>query len=213
MPDVLYEKIIEILDGDINIPLGIEKCNKINELLNLSSEKHPYRITEGIYILNFAAFCADYEMIKKLLEDGASPDVITEFYCNESPSLTIAIEYGRVDIVDLLLQYKADINLTNYYDETPLHVACLSSCESNVDIVNRLINNGANINQKDFQGNTSLHCAAGNACNEILDLLFINGGNINEQNNDGQTPLMIARDLWNDEGAERLISFGCDIGK
>lgn len=52
---------------------------------------------------------------------------------------------------------------------------------NSVDVVSRLINNNAGVNQIDCLGNTPLHYAARNgACNEILDLLFINGAQINK---------------------------------
>jgi ankyrin repeat protein len=57
------------------------------------------------------------------------------------------------EIVSLLIEKGADINITNSEYRTPLHQVCV---DRNLEIVRHLLDNGANINAKDSDGMTPL---------------------------------------------------------
>lgn len=65
--------------------------------------------------------------------------------------LIVAANYNQKKIVDLLLNFKADINLCNYDKETPLHRACWCGY---FDIVSALLTCGANVSAQTKSGNT-----------------------------------------------------------
>lgn len=142
-----------------------------------------------------------YDMLKQKLIEGKD--------INFSWVLDRAIEHGRVDIVDLLLgSKKYDVNCEMISRRKAIHMACI---HNKIDIVKRLIYCGAIINDVDIFGNTPLHYAADGACEEILDILFVNGGLVNVQNKNGETPLARATLSDNIDAVKRLVSYGCDI--
>jgi ankyrin repeat protein len=57
------------------------------------------------------------------------------------------------EIVSLLIEKGADINITDSEYRTPLHQVCV---DRNLEIVRHLLDNGANINAKDSDGRTPL---------------------------------------------------------
>ena len=57
------------------------------------------------------------------------------------------------EIVSLLIEKGADINITDIHSRTPLHQVCF---EGTLEIVRNLLDNGANINAKDSYGMTPL---------------------------------------------------------
>lgn len=63
---------------------------------------------------------------------------------------TAALE-GNLDIAQLLLENKADVNKTNDCGESPLHLACF---EENDDMIRLLVSFGADPNLQDEDGNT-----------------------------------------------------------
>jgi len=64
-------------------------------------------------------------------------------------SLYLASEYNRHNIVELLLDNKANLNQTDSKNRTSLFIA---SCNGNSEIVKLLINNGANVTIMPIQG-------------------------------------------------------------
>ena len=61
---------------------------------------------------------ASTKMIAYLLEEGANPNLAT-IYSKRTP-LFYAIQKGRIDVVKLLLKYKANLNVKDYVGMTPL---------------------------------------------------------------------------------------------
>lgn len=64
---------------------------------------------------------------------------------------------GDNQVVQNLLNLKADVNCKNKDNKTPLHLACT---ESRLESALLLLNNGADVNSKDKMGYTPLHCAS-----------------------------------------------------
>jgi ankyrin repeat protein len=99
-------------------------------------------------------------------------------------ALHIAILYGYLECVKLLVKYGANIHTINAQGETPLHLS-----EENVKICKFLLDNGANIHQKDYEKSTVLLNAASTPNNlEVLMLLISYGAEVNTQDAYGNTP-------------------------
>jgi ankyrin repeat protein len=62
--------------------------------------------------------------------------------------------WGRDDVAELLLVYKADVNATGSDGKTPLHFA---ATRANRKMVELLLANKADVNAKDSMGETPLH--------------------------------------------------------
>jgi ankyrin repeat protein len=127
------------------------------------------------------------ENIKILLE--TNPGLINyQIGKNDSNLLQQAILLHKPDIVKLLVEKGADVNMISR-DRMPLSYATFSDCFECVKI---LISNGANINGKDILGKTPLMyaLARGPKVNEeCIHYLLNNGANIEEKDEYGWTAL------------------------
>jgi ankyrin repeat protein len=100
----------------------------------------------------------------------------------------VAVNTGNLDIVKLLLDNGASINMKDTDGYTPLHHAANrkkledpNSMEINaklIDIVNLLIDRGANLNVDSISDDTPLDLAARNGDLEMVDLLINRGANL-----------------------------------
>ena len=148
--------------------------------------------------------------------------------------LMVASERGRPDIIKLLLDHKADPNVTGRDGTSAL---MLASENNQPEIVKSLIGRGADPNRQDNNGWTALLKAAyqGNAkCIEILashtkleldrallvatlmerkdavKALLDNGAEVDFRASDGRTPLILAAGKGNRAIVELLLQVGAD---
>ncbi len=103
--------------------------------------------------------------MKLLLDNGARDD----------RALHTAVGTGRQDLVDLVLQYRPDINVRDQYGRTALHLAV---GDENIGMVQLLLEKGADVNARDSQGHTPLYDTWGGGGHEkrIKALLREHGG-------------------------------------
>ena len=80
----------------------------------------------------------------------------TKYDSTKFTPLQIAIDYGHKEIVLLLINKGANINIINDKSNTPLHEVALVGDDL---LAECLINNGADINAKNLSGTTPLHFA------------------------------------------------------
>ena len=148
--------------------------------------------------------------------------------------LMVASERGRPDIIKLLLDHKADPNVTGRDGTSAL---MLASENNQPEIVKSLLGRGADPNRQDNNGWTALLKAAyqGNAkCIEILashtkleldrallvatlmerkdavKALLDNGAEVDFRASDGRTPLILAAGKGNRDIVELLLKVGAD---
>ena len=108
-----------------------------------------------------------------------------------STPLMLASFYGRVEIADILLNKRANINCRNNGNTTSLYLACQ---EGHFGVVNLLINKGANIELKDSEGFGPLHTAVTSFHGhiDIVNLLLKHGAKIESETNMDKTALFLA---------------------
>ena len=121
-----------------------------------------------------------YEMLKILLENGASKSVnVTDAIPRgRAPLHYVVASHGiyprdKERIIKLLISYGADINLRTCDGRTPLDVAIRDA--RSYETVEILIENGADVNLKTAEEKTPLQLAVENGSTEISDLLRKNG--------------------------------------
>src|SRR3990167_6892494 len=124
--------------------------------------------------------------------------------------LHLAAKCGNKNIVQMLIDNKANINQAENNGVTPLFIAAHNGHK---DIAKMLIDNGADINQAKNNGVTPLWIAAQNRHKDIVKMLIKNGANINQAKNNGATPLYIATQNGHKDIMKMLIKNGANINQ
>ena len=145
-------------------------------------------------------------MLRLLLEHGAPVDGRNE---DGVTYLQVAIENDDEEIVELLIERVANVNVTDEYGATPL-----MQVES-LDLMRLLIDRGANVNAADKEGQTALHRVVLEPGKfELAELLIAQGANVNARDNEGYTPLdHIIEEAFDYEVALLLVSRGARINE
>ncbi|XP_012276088.1 protein TANC1 isoform X2 [Orussus abietinus] len=128
----------------------------------------PSRDLQAVW-LNYSAKCIssalctlrniyspNVKVSRLLLLAGASPDHITE-YLGQAPVLCMYAHEGSVEMVSLLLEFGADVELTNSQGCTALSLA---AARGHCDVVRRLAAAGASLGHADMAGQCPLVHAA-----------------------------------------------------
>lgn len=89
--------------------------------------------------------------------------------------LMAAVDCGRIEAIDVLLQAGAHVDIQDQYGNTPL----LKAISGNkVDIIRRLLQGGAKVDMADNYGRTPLMQAVDHKRGEVIDLLIRHGADL-----------------------------------
>lgn len=125
--------------------------------------------------------------IKFLLELGADVEVSEESYNgNELTPLQRACEAGRMDIVEILVSYGADVHSKNNEGMTMIHHAALGM---NLDVVELLLQKGLDVNAIDHYNRTPIYYLTKLHSNDVIpmiEFLLDNGADVNICNKEGE---------------------------
>ena len=140
-------------------------------------------------------------------------DVHVRLEKKRATALTVAAALGMVDVVGVLIEQGADVNLNKSQGRTPLMAAAV--CDR-ITIVQKLIDTGADLNQLDQYGHTALHLAikgfgSYTAENYSIGLLIEAGTDVNIPDNEGYTALISAVECECLVYLEALIKAGADV--
>jgi len=169
---------------------------------------------QGISVLLFAAYLRSHEIVDLLLKyrtdltifEAAATgqrdvfqyqlsiqsDKLNEWSSDGFTLIGLASFFGKKEIVELLLDRKADVNIpsNNDFRVTPLHSA---AAVNQFEIAQLLLQNGAKINAVQMNGVTPLHSAANNGNVEMVKLFLENGADKNLRMKDGKLAVDLAR--------------------
>jgi len=143
------------------------------------------------------------EHLKKELVACESEDR-NEFSANLGKRLVLwAAECGHLRIVELLIQIGVDVDVTNQYGETPLH---LSVKRSEFLVVRQLLESNASVTVPDDSSTTPLHCAAEVGDKKVMESLIRAGAVLNVRDECESTPLDKAVLHDNHDAIEQLLA-------
>ena len=194
--------------------------------------KYPQHVNNsgGKYGTPLVAALAErhFQTARHLLHNGAHVDVCDNV--KETP-LCCAVWYGDLEMVQLLLDYKADANDRNVDNFTPIHNLPLGSQfldahhhgpQMLVDIARLLLEHGADVNAQSTKGWTPLHEAAKWGQVAVVRVFLERGANEGVEDEDGETPLHICghgpgkrpfvTNYDKPEVVRMLLKHGVDVG-
>ena len=161
--------------------------------------------------LHTALINSQLELAQSFVAQGKFIDDQDE---NGETALFLAVEFE--DVFRILVNAGADVKISNFVGETPLHEAATNGTVTECELI---LEYGANINAQDDRGQSPLHGAAAYGNHAIVKLLIENGANVNQLDGQGKTPLHYAvygnimRHELNNYllTAEKLIQAGADL--
>ena len=145
-------------------------------------------------------------LIKMLLKAGANPN-FEKTYGNRT-ALHVAISKADLNMMRLLLNAKADVDIRGDYRQTALHLAVN---KKHLGMVNLLLKYHPSINVLDQTGNSALHDAVISKNLPIVTRLLQAGAQPNTVNNQGETPLTDALTLRKAQIAKQLVIKGAKV--
>nr|XP_023018160.1 uncharacterized protein LOC111507134 [Leptinotarsa decemlineata] len=113
-------------------------------------------------------------------------DVNVQNFNGETP-LFLSLKLDNIDIAKTLIRFGANVNLQNYEDVTPLHLAVTFP-----EVAHQLILNGAHLDARDYSGDTPLSDAIAEENLETVCMLLYYNADANVRGVNNLTPFMKA---------------------
>ena len=151
------------------------------------------------------------DCVDMLLDFGANlaHNLGSSYMCRDRLSpLSLASQYGHIDIVKLLLLRGAEVNSSNSYNASALIAACEGGHH---DIVACLLDAGADINVVQGKLGTALRAACHHGHIAVIKLLLTRGANIDLTDRQKSTALMAACKANKSEVVAILLEHKADI--
>lgn len=130
------------------------KVNIIKELRN-SGAKYELRDKSGCSVLHYAVDGANLDAIQWLLMDGVEVNAVDNA-SGWTPLLRAASVGGNKDVAEMLVKFKADINILDKDNKSALMIAVING---NQPFVQVLVENGADLSIKNEYGKTPYEMA------------------------------------------------------
>ncbi len=211
------EKVSELIKSGADLNTTIGDSDKRNLLHHASQKGHSnlieFLIEKGIKVnsldnrgrtsLYLACYDWKFDSVKTLISKGAEINIRGEYNPLDMASSN---SYYGTEIIELLLENKADVNLTcRGTSVTPLMGALH---QKKTDALKLLLNAGANTNHIDANGDSSLGRVSEHEFPEHVIMLLDFKAKINYQNRKGNSALHLATERENKKVIEVLIKRG-----
>ncbi|XP_065343666.1 uncharacterized protein LOC135941846 [Cloeon dipterum] len=157
----------------------------------------------GLTCLNIATVNRNLDLLEVLLKNKA--DVNNEYKLFGNTPLHHAALENYPEILEMLVNHGADVNLQNKNGWTALHLAA----RYNPELSQTLLDHGADVNSKEIDAWTPLLLAA-RFYPELSKTLLNHGADVNSNTKMGSSPLHFAA-RYNPELSQTLLDHGADI--
>lgn len=203
-PSIIYDFYVACSNGDVKTVKNF--CKNYSDGVNVELSSN----SEDNY--NYHAF-AEYLILSGIQLPFENKNEETEWIKKyKRYPINIAARYGHNDIVKVLIENHADLELREETDYTPLMIAAGNGY---IDIVKELITNGSDINVKTYDDISALLLAVYKSQIEIVKFLIANGADVNiiVQNgvNKGISLLQIGIIQQNKEIIQLLLNEKADL--
>ena len=171
--------------------------------------KYPQQVSArgGFYVTPLVAALAGrhFQTAEFLRLSGADPNV--QCFEEDTP-LHSAACHGDVEIVQVLLNLEADVNIRNKHNRTPLNyihgpsfdfVEVPNYRQSLANVTRLLLDRGADINSRNDEGQTPLHTTASMGWIEAVRVLLERGADVGAEDGQGKTPFSLAKERGYEE--------------
>jgi ankyrin repeat protein len=172
----------------------------------------------GCYVTPLVAALAGrhFRTAELLHLSGADPNV--QCYERNTP-LHSAACHVDVEMVQVLLNLEADVNIRNNASSSPLKYTLENPSspdkvpnylKSLANIARLLLDRGADIDARDFEGRTLLHTMTNVGLIEVIRVLLEGGADVGAEDKEGRTPFSLAKERGYDEIMKLLSEHGAE---
>jgi len=165
-------------------PLSYPPCNTMDKPLNFSGQANSFQNPLLYSAFHQLPFLENSQ--SSLLLENASMDEMNAVDHKGNTPLIWAVSEGRGDIVRLLVDSGADVNIQNFEGMTSLYLAVE---HGDLEISTYLMENGANVNIQNETGQSAAHIASINGHLDCLQALAAHGAHLEIKDDYEETPL------------------------
>lgn len=191
-------------------------------------------------VLAVAADAGDIATVRNLLDQGVDPNVVGELPSGvKATALMLAGSRGRLEIVKLLLERKANLEVRDPNGWTALAYAvgfvrpsCVRAMVAkganvnarntggiapvvlavrDAEVMRILLDHGADVQARSVEGTTAVISAGSWGNVDSLRLLLDHGSNVNDQDRTGWSALLRATSAGHEECVRLLVARGADV--
>ena len=165
----------------------------------------------GYTVLHFAAQKNHRDMAKVLLANGSDLNSLDK---NQQSPIFLSVIFGSVEVTEILLRHKANIELRDHIGWMPIHYAI---SKNHKEIVQLLINYGADMNEhishlsNHWPTLTPLYMASFKGLPDIVQILIENGACVDGRIRNLETPLIGATCKNHIDICKILLLYGADV--
>jgi ankyrin repeat protein len=171
---------------------------------------------EGVTLLNYAILRDNTWITRLILEHLTTCFPTTTFLDKKDVNgaelpLSLSAQLARTRMIEILLEFGADVNAVDRHEQTPLHQAVHKGHFGAVELF--LSQQGIDLQAQNDYGSTALHIAVKQNHSSIVDLLLAHPHiDINCQDNNGNTPLWWSTRLEHNNISSQLLAInGVDL--
>lgn len=181
-------------------PIFYAKSLRVIERLEAAGADLAVISTRGQYPFEYcAAYVRSLDVVRFWIEHGVPINHVPAFgwpalnaVCARFYGPNESLNHPRdIQIIELLLEHGADINLQDKDGDTALFLCCMNWQSPLAEF---LLRAGANPNVPNRAGDTALHAAVFRGTDDLVRMLLAHGADVNVPNRQHKTPYDISKD-------------------